>query len=1108
MSFIAKNPLTIPEIESSPPVPKSGTRGLFAKADGWYDINHAGDITKLSGSGGGGGGSVDISGKEDKENKVFELSDGSTDEQYPSAKATVDYVKSEIGSLINNAPSKTIGFNEVVPAGSLPSICDFEFKPNTPLCIYNLYDSNVLPKGQFFGEEIPFLTTRGNLIIVDSNNNIKLEKYIDSLINITNQTYGWNVSDTLTQNGLNKVWSNKFYLTMDKYKERVDSGVNSVYTFELDESDFAETGIPAKLDNIPIASPCFYPGTANGTLYGGDPFKLKFSYNKETDKYIMTIRGFGVDFIFYQLQQYSKAYIYYQLETPYVEKEFLAMNLEEGDKILFENDYSYIQKYLDIGNFFKKGTNGDYPFTDIEGTTPTIATIVPQNTLDALNGFSNAARIFNEGQASDDDVAQDYSWIGDGDDSLDYTSIIQNKIKELSTISNGGTIYLGNGTYKINNFIEVYDNIKIIGTGNTTIQQTNKNEHVLVISGSKVTIKDLKLKLYAMTAEEKDSGDYNSNLTACLYINSNNGKSSSLYNSKYLDNIYCTNLTVENVYLSGSYGFRYINGKPTVSNDYEHYRGCGLINEKLFFNYATLTNVYISGMYHGLHGCGGSNDITIFCTESKTMVYGNGGYLNLNIYGHSYYDTDNDGNTISMSDEVGHFIDTEQSYIAEYVYDTQWLKNIFIFDGYTMNNRYLISQTGGASYTGNDEENSDLKLKKFVIDYGRGNRAVENFQNTPYHIGAKYIAKTGLTSFKANDPITQNALSGAGVWGNINSNDAFDAGRLTLSEICRYPNADKDINKFSDSSSFFYALSHNTPTEENPIEIIIDISNRPIFALPSCFIQFSETYIASDFEVSFKYSGYNDFSNKINVKDNTDVVWYYTNTQYLFKKIDKIKIVITKALYIEKLKYQNSGYVKYEIEYNPDKKVGICNIGVIDANFTGRAFLGECGGNVYGDLVLNKNSTIKNVPSPVDDTDVVNKRYVDDQKEDKSNKVTDITGNETSEKYPTVLAVIDYLKKNGGSGGGGMTEQEIRDLFADIIESRYVSATDTVSTPRIWMYNNNDWSGFVRVDANGNETTMEQTLATLATKKELGDIDAALDEIIAIQNRLIGGASS
>ena len=45
-----------------------------------------------------GGGTVDVSGKEDKSNKVQSLSDTSTGEQYPSAKATVDYVKQMVGN--------------------------------------------------------------------------------------------------------------------------------------------------------------------------------------------------------------------------------------------------------------------------------------------------------------------------------------------------------------------------------------------------------------------------------------------------------------------------------------------------------------------------------------------------------------------------------------------------------------------------------------------------------------------------------------------------------------------------------------------------------------------------------------------------------------------------------------------------------------------------------------------------------------------------------------------------------------------------------------------------------------------------------------------------
>lgn len=48
MSFIAKNPLIMPEIESEPSAPKSGTRALFAGKDGWYEISSSGEKKKLN----------------------------------------------------------------------------------------------------------------------------------------------------------------------------------------------------------------------------------------------------------------------------------------------------------------------------------------------------------------------------------------------------------------------------------------------------------------------------------------------------------------------------------------------------------------------------------------------------------------------------------------------------------------------------------------------------------------------------------------------------------------------------------------------------------------------------------------------------------------------------------------------------------------------------------------------------------------------------------------------------------------------------------------------------------------------------------------------------
>ena len=53
MSFIAKNPLSIPKIETTPSLPMPGTRALFATEDGWYDIDSDGVIKKLGDNSGG-----------------------------------------------------------------------------------------------------------------------------------------------------------------------------------------------------------------------------------------------------------------------------------------------------------------------------------------------------------------------------------------------------------------------------------------------------------------------------------------------------------------------------------------------------------------------------------------------------------------------------------------------------------------------------------------------------------------------------------------------------------------------------------------------------------------------------------------------------------------------------------------------------------------------------------------------------------------------------------------------------------------------------------------------------------------------------------------------
>lgn len=48
MAFIANNPISSAVAESSPSSPQKGTRGIFPKSDGWYDLSDEGSEKKLS----------------------------------------------------------------------------------------------------------------------------------------------------------------------------------------------------------------------------------------------------------------------------------------------------------------------------------------------------------------------------------------------------------------------------------------------------------------------------------------------------------------------------------------------------------------------------------------------------------------------------------------------------------------------------------------------------------------------------------------------------------------------------------------------------------------------------------------------------------------------------------------------------------------------------------------------------------------------------------------------------------------------------------------------------------------------------------------------------
>jgi hypothetical protein len=771
------------------------------------------------------------------------------------------------------------------------------------------------------------------------------------------------ISDVLTHKGLEKKWSKKFYLNKEPISITEDTPAYSdapvpyVFVWEFDESEFVNTGIPAKIHDIAIASPCFINNDQSETnvntqiLWNGSAYPAFFSYNEEIGKYTLTARGIQGSHIKYQLTSYSKVHFYYQLETPYVVPFAFAMGIDAGDAIVFETDLVDNQPYIDSLPAFKD-----------KSVEPSISVFVPRNVEDAMDGMNNAARMFNANDSkSGDATVQGYSWIGEGDGATDYTVQIQSKLDELHAISNGGTIHLGPGTYPISKSLIVYNNTRIIGDGHTIIEQRADNTHAIIWNGSNICMRDLTIKL-AGACEE---------ITACIFANSNN-ISSGNRDERYPENTYVQFCSTSNITMIGTYGFsKDDDGYYYLSDDNLKYRGVGVYGTSLYFNYYDCDGLVCKKLYSGISGQGSANNYRMYAVESRFAARTGGSNNIYNIIAHSYHFRGRDNEVIIGSE---HAFYGEQSYVAEIelrFYDSQFAKGAIFFDGMSNDNHYSVysDSTGVSNILSDYWETGYIP----VVDYGRGNTSFPTTKENFVGVGSSLYGISGLQIWNTQfNPSVHNALSGAGVWGTITSNKEWKNDGIGLSDVCRYP---KDTLKTH--FGLAHTICNSSPSEESPIEIVIDISNRPITNYDGFWIQFDHRYVAEDYTVSFDTTNNGEFDKVArNMIGNNQVVSYGMNVQTPSVMVYRIKISITKALQIPEFTYMDAGRVLHTIPYNPDGHIGIVNIGMPSNEAYGRAFLGECGGSLYGNVDMHQN-TLKNLSDPVDAGDAVSKAYLE-----------------------------------------------------------------------------------------------------------------------------------
>lgn len=850
--------------------------------------------------------------------------------------------------------------NEPAPEDAIPSICDFILTPTTPEAAYALFSTHFLPGvgGQFAGNEVPVLTTKGTMSVKDADGNVKYSKYIEPIFNSRG------VADVLTHKGLEKKWSKKFYLNKEpvsviENSPAYDSApVPYMFVWEFDESEFVNSGIPAKIHDIPMASPCFInnDNSENNVntqvMWNGDPYPAFFSYNTETGKYTLTARGINGGSIKHQLTAYSKVYFYYQLETSYKLPFAFAIGINAGDTVSFEADLEDNQPYIDALITFRD-----------KSVDPSVTVFIPRNVEDAMDGMSNAAAILNMSDNSGGDATvQGYSWIGAGDGVTDYTVQIQSKLDELRVASNGGTIHFGPGTYPISKSLIVYGNIQIIGDGHTIIEQRADNTHAVIWNGSNIRMQDLTIKLAGACTE----------VTACIFANSNN-TTSGKRDERYPENTYVQFCSTSNVTCVGTYGFSWDGSYQYLSEEALLYRGVGIENNHMYFNFYDCDGLTCRKLYSGIYGSSGSCNYRIYAVDCRFAVYGGGGNNIYDIHGHTLYTYGSDGKRIYGTDYIYYGKNCDVNKISIGFYDIQYARGSIYFDGTCQRNQYSVISLDSGLSTG--AAIGDWDGYRIITDYGRGNCDIQPYRERFVGIGpALYTIQTLPYWNTQFNPSIHNALSGAGVWGTVTSNKEWTSNGIELNDVCRYPK--ETLNTYFGLASTICDVS---PSEELPIEIIIDISDRPVTNYKGFWIQFDHRYVAEEYTVSFDTTNDGVFNKMVaTMSGNIDPVSYRLNYQEPATMVYRIKISITKALQIPEFTYSDAGYGSHTINYNPDGLVGIVNIGMPSNDAYGRAFLGECGGSLYGNVDMHQN-TLKNLPAPVDDGDAVSKEYLEEK---------------------------------------------------------------------------------------------------------------------------------
>lgn len=728
------------------------------------------------------------------------------------------------------------------------------------------------------------------------------------------------IQDSVTESSQTKYFSDKAYFKSSWTWTSTLSGAAGTgarkWTTLLSESDFAV--VPYKntsSEPSQIISDCatVITGDAMAALTVGS-LKESFYWDSVQSKYVLTIAASDSNVptlatVTNYICGVWKLGFYYRYATPVIK--------------------GLVNKLISLPNVMLT-----WSLTSGYTAASSIAINVPTNIYSAISQKAILTNL-NDLNYAVQNIKINESSLGVSDGVTDNLVAFQDAIAKAATGSK--VVNLPSGNYAVSSSLSIPSGMTITGTGNTNIIFTTPNIHGFTIAGSKTTLRNININM-----------PINTTLVGGVYIDGVAGPSFIT-----LDGIKITGGIVEN--------------KIKAISDARGYTGsdidqtCGILTRN---NGGYVYSLKVSKCSAYNINCGIDNQATPSTVEidfdyvvygiKASALYGAYTYTGHNRSMSNYRPLDDPLRAQIILSKANVYCSGRFNTFSGHAYDGQRTINTYYFDTNSSYNTYdglsgadvsnydyttaMWYDSYGEEVVGDDHSLEYFPYQSHVVkDLGSNNRStldIFNYGEDPVVGGL--LLPPGLAKINATVRSTtkyygmqDNAFANFPKWGTLTCDCSTTNG--TIEDIFSPSGGDEAHGGFTDGVTFT-----NAPSVSVPIVITMNMSAKPVTSQTKWGIQWN-TFMPKKFKVYYSNDGIT-WITVTNVTENTQLNWWYRE-----------KIVPTTLTYI-KIEIIE-GYVTADI--NPLGKVGVTHIWCHGGGHSGRAFLSQGGGQIYGDLDMN-----------------------------------------------------------------------------------------------------------------------------------------------------------